>query len=99
MPWGRAGFWPCWPRAPPSSTRVRMSPMPRTTASAQAALVQHHHKDGPAAGGEQRAGHEQLGHPALAGAVGHPPLGPVAAAQPAAREVPCWLLPAPVTTT
>ena len=41
------------------------------------ALVQHHLKDGAAAGGEQLAGHEQFGHPALAGAVGHPPLGPV----------------------
>jgi len=46
--------------------------------------VQHHLKDGAAADGEQLAGHEQLGHPALAGAVGHPPLGPVVAAQPAA---------------
>jgi hypothetical protein len=58
-----------------------MSRMPRTTASAQVALVQHHLKDGAAADGEQLAGQEQFGHPALAGAVGHPPLGPVAAAQ------------------
>ncbi len=48
------------------------------------ALVQYHLKDGAAAGGEQLAGHEQFGHPALAGAVGHPPLGPVVAAQPVA---------------
>src|SRR4051794_37480903 len=48
------------------------------------ALVQHHLKDGAAAGGEQLAGHEQFGHPPLTGAVGHPPLGPVAAAQPVA---------------
>jgi hypothetical protein len=31
------------------------------------ALVQHHLKDGAAAGGEQLAGHERFGHPALAG--------------------------------
>jgi hypothetical protein len=55
------------------------------------ALVQHHLKDGAAAGGEQLAGHEQFGHPALAGAVGHPPLGPMVAAQPAALGVPFWL--------
>jgi hypothetical protein len=55
------------------------------------ALVQHHLKDGAAAGGEQLAGHEQFGHPALTGAVGHPPLGPVVATQPAA--------PGPVTRT
>jgi hypothetical protein len=35
------------------------------------ALVQRHLKDGAAAGGEQLAGHEQFGHWALAGAVGH----------------------------
>jgi hypothetical protein len=52
------------------------------------ALVQHHLKDGAAADGEQLAGHEQFGHPALTGAVGHPPLGPVVAAQPAALGVP-----------
>jgi len=82
------------PRAPPSSTHVRVSRMPRT-----GALVQHHLKDGAAADGEQLAGHEQFGHPALAGAVGHPPLGPVVAAQPVALGVPFWLLPAPVTMT
>jgi len=57
------------------------------------ALMQRHLKDGAAAGGEQLAGHEQFGHPALAGAVGHPPLGPVVAAQPVALGVPFWLLP------
>ena len=63
------------------------------------ALVQRHLKDGAAAGGEQLAYHEQFGHSALAGEVGHPPLAPVVAAQPAALGVPFWLLPAPVTMT
>jgi len=57
------------------------------------ALVQHHLKDGAAADGEQLAGQEQFGHPALAGAAGHPPLGSGVAAQPAALGVPFWLLP------
>ena len=74
--------------------------VPRTTASAWVPLVQYHLKDGAAAGGEQLAGHKQSGHPALAGAVGHPPLGPVVAAQPVAPGGPLfWLLPAPVTMT
>ena len=51
------------------------------------ALVQRHLKDG----GEQLAGHKQFGHSALVGAVGHPPLGPVVAAQPAALGIPFWL--------
>jgi hypothetical protein len=48
------------------------------------ALVQHYLKDGAAADGEQLAGQKQFGHPALAGAVGHPPLGAVVVAQPVA---------------
>jgi hypothetical protein len=77
------------------------------------ALVQHHLKDGAAAGGGQLAGHERFGIRRWpAGRSPHrsgirrwparsvtPPLGPVAAAQPAALGVPFWLLPAPVTTT
>jgi hypothetical protein len=73
--------------------------MPRTTAKAWVPSYSVTSKDGAAAGGEQLAGHEQFGHSALAGAVGHPPLGPVVAAQPAALGVPFWLLPAPVTMT
>jgi len=34
------------------------------------ALAQRHLKEGAAADGEQLAGHEQFGHPALTGAVG-----------------------------
>ena len=63
------------PRAPPSSTHVRVSRMLRTTASAWVPSYSVTSKDGTAAGGEQLAGHEQFGHSALAGAVGHPPLG------------------------
>ena len=37
--------------------------------------MQHHLKDGAAAGGEQLAGQKQFGHPALTGAIGQPPLG------------------------
>jgi hypothetical protein len=43
--------------------------------------VQHHLEHDAAAGGEELAGDEQFGHPALGG-VGHPPFGPVVAAQP-----------------
>jgi hypothetical protein len=63
------------------------------------ALVQHHLKDGAAAGGEQLAGQEQPGHPALAGAAGHPPLGPVVAAQPITLGDPFLVAAAPVTMT
>jgi hypothetical protein len=61
------------------------------------ALVQRHLTEDAGAGGEQFAGHEQFGHSALAGAVGHrsgqwwP-----RSLQP---SVPFWLLPAPVTMT
>ena len=49
--------------------------------------------------GEQLAGHEQLGHPAPVGAVGHPPFGPVVAAQPVALGESLLVVPAPVTMT
>lgn len=81
---GRCGLLTMLPRAPASSTHVRVSRVPRATASAWVPLVQYHLKDGAAAGGEQLAGHEQFGHLALAGGLGHPPLGPVVAAQPVA---------------
>ena len=48
--------------------------------------MQHHLKDGTAADGEQLAGHEQFGHPALTGAVGVTRSGPVVAALTALRK-------------